>query len=75
MVMRRIQEVLRLKAAGLSDKAISRSARIAWSTAKEYLERAVAGLSWEIASALSEEAVESRLFVADTRHVDRPMPD
>lgn len=76
--MRRIKEVLRLKQAlGLSDKAISRSVRIARSTVKEYLDRAAAaGLSWETAAELSEEELERRLFAApNTRHADRPMPD
>ena len=75
--MRRIKEVLRLKEAGLSDKAVSRSAGIARSTVKEYLDRAAAaGLSWQTACELSEEALDARLFVAaDTRRADRPMPD
>ena len=43
VAMRRIKEVLRLKQlSGLSDSAISRSARIARSTVKEYLDRAAA---------------------------------
>jgi hypothetical protein len=47
--MRRIKEVLRLKhALGLSDAAVARGAKVARSTAKEYLDRAAAaGLSWE----------------------------
>jgi transposase len=75
--MRRIKEVLRLKEAGLSDKAVSRGAGIARSTVKEYLDRAAAaGLSWQTACELSEEALDARLFVAaDTRRADRPMPD
>ena len=44
VAMRRIKEVLRLKQlSGLSDSAISRSARIARSTVKEYLDRAARG--------------------------------
>src|SRR5437667_6032444 len=78
VAMRRIKEVLRLKQVlGLSDAAVSRSARIARSTVKEYLSRAAAaGLSWETAEGLSEEALDRRLFAAsDTRGVDRPLPD
>src|SRR5215831_6214692 len=78
VAMRRIKEVLRLKQAlGLSDKAISRSVRIARSTVKEYLDRAAAaGLSWETAAELSEEELERRLFAApNTHHADHPMPD
>jgi transposase len=76
--MRRIKEVLRLKQVlGLSDAAISRSARIARSTVKEYLDRAArAGLSWAVAEGLSEEEVERRLFATtEVRDRDRPVPD
>jgi hypothetical protein len=76
--MRRIKEVLRLKQVlGLSDAAVSRSARIARSTVKEYLDRAAAaGLSWGSAEGLSEEELDRRLFAAsDTRDADRPLPD
>jgi transposase len=76
--MRRIKEVLRLKQVlGLSDAAISRSARIARSTVKEYLDRAArAELSWAVAEGLSEEEVERRLFATtEVRDRDRPVPD
>jgi transposase len=76
--MRRIKEVLRLKQlSGLSDSAISRSARIARSTVKEYLDRAArAGLSWAVAEGLSEEEIERRLFAAATvRDRRRPVSD
>jgi transposase len=77
MAMRRIKEVLRLKALGLSDVAVARGAKVARSTAKEYLDRAAAaGLSWAAAEELSEEELDRRLFVtADRRDPDRPMPD
>jgi transposase len=76
--MRRIKEVLRLKQVlGLSDAAVSRGARIARSTVKEYLDRAAAaGLSWETAEGLSDEELDRRLFaVGDRRDVDRALPD
>jgi len=76
--MRRIKEVLRLKqVSGLSDSAVSRSARIARSTVKEYLDRAArAGLNWAVAEGLSEEEVERRLFAAAAvRDRRRPVPD
>jgi hypothetical protein len=77
MAMRRIKEVLRLKALGLSDVAVARGAKVARSTAKEYLDRAAAaGLSWAAAEELSEEELDRRLFVtADRRDPERPMPD
>jgi transposase len=76
--MRRIKEVLRLKLGlGLSDAAVARSARIARSTAREYLDRAAAaGLSWETAAELSEEELDARLFAAGNRRdAERPLPD
>ena len=76
--MRRIKEVLRLnQVLGLSDAAVSRGARIARSTVKQYLDRAAAaGLSWETAEGLSEEELDRRLFaVGDRCDVDRPLPD
>jgi transposase len=74
--MRRIKEVLRLKQAlGLSDAAVSRSARVARSTARAYCDRAAAaGLSWETAEGLSEEELDRRLF-GDGRDPERPLPD
>jgi transposase len=74
--MRRIKEVLRLKQVlGLSDSAVSRGARVARSTVKEYLDRAAAaGLSWAVAEALSEEDLDRRLF-GDGRDPERPLPD
>ena len=78
VAMRRIKEVLRLKQGlGLSDAAVARSARIARSTVKEYLDRATAaGLSRETAAGLSEEELDGRLFAAgDRRDVGRPLPD
>src|SRR5215831_8116587 len=70
LAMRRIREVLRLKQQlGLSDKAVSRSVRIARSTVREYLDRATA-------AELSEEELDRRLFAAaDTRLAVRALPD
>jgi len=61
--MRKIKEALRLKAAGLSCRAIARSCLIGKETVREYLGRAAeAGLSWPLPEGLSEEEIESRLF-------------
>lgn len=61
--MRKIKEALRLKAAGLSCRAIARSCLIGKETVWEYLGRAAeAGLSWPLPEGLSEEELESRLF-------------
>ena len=61
--MRKIQEVLRLHAAGHSQQDISRSYGIGRSTVGEYLQRAgEAGLSWPLSDDLDTAALERRLF-------------
>ena len=61
--MRKVGEVARLRASGLSNRQIARSCRIARSTVADYLERlAGAGLSWPLPPELSEEDLDVRLF-------------
>lgn len=61
--MRKIREALRLKAAGLSYRAIARACLIGKETVREYLGRAAeAGLTWPLPEGLSEEELERRLF-------------
>jgi transposase len=61
--MRKIREVLRLKASGLSYRAIARVCLIGKETVREYLGRAAeAGLSWPLPEAITEEEIEGRLF-------------
>jgi transposase len=61
--MRKIQEVLRLHAAGRSQQEISRSCGIGRSTVGEYLQRArAAGLSWPLPDDLNAATLERRLF-------------
>jgi len=61
--MRKIREALRLKASGLSYRAIARACLIGKETVREYLGRAAeAGLSWPLPEGLSEEELERRLF-------------
>jgi transposase len=61
--MRKIQEVLRLHAAGRSQQDISRSCGIGRSTVGEYLQRAhAAGLSWPLPDDLDAAGLERRLF-------------
>src|SRR5882762_9805338 len=62
--MRSVREILRLKAEGLSDRAIARSTRLARSTVSDYTGRAVAaGLSWPLPEGLTDTALEALLFV------------
>lgn len=61
--MRKIKEVLRLKASGLSYRAIARACLIGKETVREYLLRAEeAGVKWPLPEGLSEEELERRLF-------------
>ncbi len=77
--MRKIGEVARLKASGLSVRQIARSCNVARSTVAEYLERLEgSGLSWPLPPELTEEQLEVRLFrQAQTRgrDLDRPLPE
>ena len=61
--MRKIREALRLKASGLSYRAIARVCLIGKETVREYLGRAAeAGLTWPLPEGISEEELERRLF-------------
>jgi transposase len=62
--MRKIREVARLAAAGLSIRQIAGSCQIARSTVGDYLGRlAVAGMSWPFDPDLSDEEIDGILFV------------
>ena len=76
--MRKIGEVLRLKAAGLSIPDIARSTSIGRTTVYEYLARAeAAALSWPLPLELDEAAVEAKLFPPATAELvaSRPLPE
>jgi len=61
--MRKIKDVLRLHAAGLSARQIAVSVGVGRSTVAEYLRRAeVAQLGWPLPDGLCEEGLEQRLF-------------
>lgn len=76
--MRTIKEVLRLRAQGLSDRAIGRSLKIPRTTVRRYRQRAEeAGVGLPLPVELTESALEARLFPPSPpvgRHV-RPEPD
>ncbi len=61
--MRRIKDVLRLKAAGYSRRQIAKSCGIARSTVAEYLRRTeAAGLSWPLPVEFDDAELERKLF-------------
>ena len=77
--MRSIREVLRLSwGCGLSDRVVARSCSVARSTVAKYLRLArEAGLAWPLPEAMSDEALEQRLFplVEASRDIQRFVPD
>jgi len=78
LTLRKIREILRLKDAGLSNRAIARACKISNSTAGEYLRRAqAAGLSWPLPEGLSEDDLFQRLFPQSDReeNPERPLPN
>jgi transposase len=61
--MRKIKEVLRLKASGMSNRKIAQSCGVSRPTVGEYLQRALrAGVTWPLAEDLSDTALEHQLF-------------
>jgi transposase len=63
--MRKIKEVLRLKALGLHQHQIARSCAIGQSSVHHYLKRAAAaGISWPLAEEIDDAELERRLFPA-----------
>ena len=76
--MRKIKELLRLKAAGHGNREIARSLVISHSTVKEYLRRAaVAGVGWPLPSGWTDGQLEAQLFPPESRPSSepRPLPD
>jgi len=61
--MRKIKEVLRLRAQGLSDREVARSVKVARTTVRRIRRRAeAAGLGWPLPDELTESALEALLY-------------
>ncbi|MEJ1962987.1 MAG: RHS repeat-associated core domain-containing protein [Gammaproteobacteria bacterium] len=74
--MRKIREVLRLKAAGFSDRKIAASIGSARSTVQECARRAhEAGFAWPLAEEIDENALHARLYQRAVPLSHRPQPD
>ena len=75
--MRKIKEVLRLKASGLSNRKIARICSIGRSTVADYVSRAkAAGLSWPLPEDMEDERLEQQFFpLPDHTFKERPRPD
>jgi len=66
--MRKIKKILRLKAAGLSQREIAASISTGRSTVRDYLRRTKkAGLSWPLPDQLDDVELERRLFASPVR--------
>jgi transposase len=76
--MRKIGEMLRLKAAGMNNRDIARSTGAGKTTVYEHLARAeAAGLSWPLPAELDDGALEAMLYPPPTAELAarRPVPD
>ncbi len=76
--MRRIRDVLRLSAAGMSKRQIAASLGVSATAARESIRRArVAGLAWPLPDELSDEELERRLYPPPSTAAKnrRPQPD
>lgn len=74
--MRKIRDVLRLKAAGVPERQIAATVGSSRSTVQEYLRRArEAGLAWPLAEDLDEATLMARLYPRETPTSTRPQPE
>jgi transposase len=76
--MRKISEMVRLKAAGMSVRDIAASVGVGKTTVYEHLARAqAAGIGWPLPEGMDEEALDAALFPPPTAELvaRRPMPD
>jgi transposase len=76
--VRKIEEMLRLRAAGMNARMIATSIGAGKTTVYEYLARAdAAGVSWPLPEGLDGPALEARLFPAPSAELAarRPVPD
>ena len=76
--LRKITEVLRLTAQGLSHRQVSQSVGLARSTVAEYVDRAQqAGITWPLPEGLDGDGLEAKLFPAPSvqNPAGRPVPD
>ena len=74
--MRKVRDVLRLKADGLSKRRIAASLGMSPTAAGDCLRRARdAGLGWPLPEGLDDAALEARLYPAPATSQTRPLPE
>jgi len=80
LLMRKVRDVLRLKAVGLGKRKIAASLGISATAVGGCLRRArEAGVAWPLADEMTDEALEARLYPASVALAEvaarRPLPD
>jgi len=78
LAMRKISEILRLRAAGMTQREIAASVGVSRSTAHEYLARAeAAGVGWPLPPDMDDETLDGLLFPPPSGELAarRPAPD
>ena len=66
--MRKIRDVLRLSAEGMSNRKIAASLFIGATAAGEFLRRArAAGVSWPLPEGTTDDALEARLYLSSLK--------
>ena len=76
--MRKLRDVLRLTAAGMSSRQVAASLTVGATTVIDYLGRARrAGIAWPLPDDLTDEALEARLYPPPpiVAKEQRPLPD
>ena len=74
--MRKTTEVLRLRAAGMSARQITRSVGVARSTVAEYCRRAdAAGVSWPLPEGMDDDGLDAVLFPKSEPGTSRSVPE
>src|SRR5262245_3563444 len=74
--MRRVREILRLRAQGHSIRQVARSLTLPPTTVRDHLARAeAAGVSWPLPDEFDDQRLEDRLFFKPQEPSSRPVPD
>ncbi|MBD3272720.1 MAG: IS21 family transposase [Elusimicrobia bacterium] len=76
LTVRKIQEILRLHYAGLSDRKVSQALFISKTTVKNIVCRfESSGLQWPLPEDVTEESLRDKLYASQGVTVSRPIPD
>ena len=74
--MRKLKEIIRLHASGLSNRQVAKSIKVSPSTVSVIINRAEkAEISWPLPEKMSDSDLETALYPTTTRTDAKPMPD